>query len=76
MSGKKTIEKIKTVVLCWTPTNYGKWQFSTEPLEQMLNNGYEVVRTDAVPGTVDRQSNMIFPPSTVYILRKNIRRLE
>lgn len=70
MSGKKTIEKIKTVVLCWTPTNYGKWQFSTEPLEQMLNNGYEVVRTDEVPGTVDGQSNMIFPPSTVYILRK------
>lgn len=32
--------------------------------------GYEVVRTDAVPGTVDRQSNMMFPPSTVYILRK------
>lgn len=36
----------------------------------MLNNGYEVVRTDEVPGTVDGQSNMIFPPSTVYILRK------
>lgn len=35
----------------------------------MLNNGYEVVRTDEVPGTVDGQSNMI-PPSTVYILRK------
>lgn len=36
----------------------------------MLNNGYEVVRTDEVPGTVDGQSNMIFLPSTVYILRK------
>lgn len=43
---------------------------------QMLNNGYEVIRTDEVPGTVDGQSNMMFPPSTVYILRKNIRRLE
>lgn len=70
MSKKKTDEKYKTVVLCWTLTDYGKWVFSAEPLERMLNKGYEVVSADAVPGTVDRQSNVIFPPSTVYILRK------
>ena len=67
--------KYATVALCWKPNGSGGLNLDTAPLVVMLDDGYEIVRADVLPGCPgmeygDGCYDRRIPSALVYILRK------